>query len=200
MCRTHRYSGCSGYTFAAKSKGVGSGCLKRCGRREFGGKGKGKHDYWRKQTGQKDLPPRPTPRKKAIKKLVKKVAKRIAKDPKVANAKKPAKEAKKLVKKILPRVLQKAAVRKKDIKKLIKKAKKVVKKKTAPAGKRGLVANQQQTQNKGGKQCKRKRQGAGKWAKHGCKITQVLICTIYLLIHTAHCCLHIHAHISSSMS
>jgi len=167
-----KYSGCTGYTFKEKSKGTGSGCLKRCGRREFGGKGKGKHDYWRKVTGKKDLPPRKTPRQKAIKKLVKKVAKKVAKDPKVANAKNPKKEAKKLVKKILPKVLQKAAVPKKDVKKLIKKAKQVVKKKTAPAGKRGLVANQEQTQNKGGRKRKRKRQGAGKWAKHGCKVTQ----------------------------
>ena len=133
------------------------------------------------------MPPRKTPRQKAIKKLVKKVAKKVAKDPKVANAKNPKKKAKKLVKKILPKVLQKAAVPKKDVKKLIKKAKQVVKKKTAPAGKRGLVANQEQTQNKGGRKRKRKRQGAGKWAKHGCKVTQVLFCTICLRALTAHC-------------
>lgn len=163
--------------------------------------GKGKHDYWRKVTGKKDLPPRKTPRQKAIKKLVKKVAKKVAKGPKVANAKNPKKEAKKLVKKILPKVLQKAAVPKKDVKKLIKKAKQVVKKKTAPAGKRGLVANQEQTQNKGGRKRKRKRQGAGKWAKHGCKVTEVLFCTICLRALTA-CTLllPIHAHVSNSMS
>lgn len=167
-----KYSGCSGYTFKKVDGAKGSGCLKRCGRREYGGQGKGEHDYWRKQTGKKDLPPRETPRKKAIEDTVKKVAKRIAVDPNVARAKKPVKKALKVVKKVVPAVAQKAGVQKKNVPKLVKMAKKIVKKLVAPAGKRGLVANQVQNQKKGGRQRQRKRQGAGKWAKHGCKVTQ----------------------------
>ena len=94
-------------------------------------------------------------------------------DPNVARAKKPVKKALKVVKKVVPAVAQKAGVQKKNVPKLVKMAKKIVKKLVAPAGKRGLVANQVQNQKKGGRQRQRKRQGAGKWAKHGCKVTQV---------------------------
>lgn len=167
-----KYTGCTGFTFpSGKGKtDKGSGCLKRCGRKEFGGKGKGKHSYWGKVDP--SMPKRKTPRQKKLKQIMKRAVRRVAVEPKVVNAKNPANKAKKLVKKVVKKIAKVMAAKPKEVKKLVKKAEKQVIDKVAPAGKRGLVANQQQTQTKNGKKRTRKRSGAGKWAKHGCKVTQ----------------------------
>merc|ERR1712070_65546 len=70
------------------------------------------------------------------------------------------------------RLPKRESPRQKALERAVKKGVKKVEQKVAPAGKRGLVANQQQIQKRGGRQRVRKRQGAGKWAKHGCKVTQ----------------------------
>jgi ribosomal protein L17 len=169
----NKFAGCNGFTFPSGlglgSKKKGSGCLKRCGRKEYGGLGKGKHDYWQKVD--KSMPKRYTPGQEKRKKILKKVIKKVVVNPKVVKAKNPKKEAKKLVDKVVPKAIKETGASKKTIKKDVKKAEKQVNKLVAPAGKRGLVANQQQTQTKNGKKRIRKRSGAGKWAKHGCKVT-----------------------------
>jgi len=168
----NKFQGCTGFTFPSGlgKTDKGSGCLKRCGRKEFGGKGKGKHDYWQKVD--KSMPKRKTPAQKQIKPTINRVVRQCANDPKVARAKKPVDEAAKCAKLLCKKALADMGLADKAVEKGVKQCVEAVKKRVAPAGKRGLVANQQQTQSKDGKNRVRKRSGAGKWAKHGCKVTQ----------------------------
>merc|ERR1712070_1093627 len=43
-----KHKSCTGFSFT-HGKSHGSGCLKKCGSREFGGYGRGSHDYWARQ-------------------------------------------------------------------------------------------------------------------------------------------------------